>query len=449
MDDKLKNIIDFCQEYDMLPKYGSVLVCVSGGADSMCLLHLMASLSDTMGFSVIAAHFNHKLRGEESDGDEAFVSDWCRKMGVPLYIGSGDVKAVAEKSGAGIEETARSMRYSFFYDTAEKSGASKIATAHTADDNLETVLMRIARGTGLLGLGGIPPVRDNIIRPLLCLTRKDIESYNLKHGVSHREDSSNFSDDYARNRIRHHVVPVLRDLNPAVGRACADMTALLRRDERFIQSMAQDFVSDNLSDNSLPAALLCELPEPVATRVVRLCCGDGISYGHVKSVLELAGSGSPSGRLSLPGLTVRRQYDRLVFSEAEVKTFEPRELPTDGVLTIEELGLRFTAATILSMCEIYKSLTTFLFKSDSICGKITVRPRNTGDSIRLSEKSGAKSLKRLFIDKKIPAHARAAVPVICDELGPVAIPGIGCDVRVRPSPGDSVLKVKVEEISDL
>jgi tRNA(Ile)-lysidine synthase len=449
MKNTLKIISDFCQEYDMIPSGGNVIACVSGGADSMCLLDILQKLSHEFGFTLYTAHFNHNLRGDESDGDERFVSDWCKSHGIPLYIGSGDVNGEAVRRKTGIEETARDLRYDFFYETSKQLNGAKIATAHTADDNLETILMRMARGTGLTGLGGIPPVRGNIIRPLLRITRQDVESYNLENSIPHREDSSNASDDYARNRIRHHVIPVLREINPSVSSVSSDTIALLRKDEEFISSEADKFINENVHDGAVSAKLLLSLPYSVSSRVIRKLCPAALSLQHVSSVLALAASSDPSASISLPRVTIRRQYDKILFLEGAPRTFEPFELSRGTTVYCDELKLRFSCEKIESVSEIYKSLTTFLFKYESICGKITVRSRATGDFIQLSAKSGKKSLKKLFIDKKIPAELRASVPIICDESGPIAIPQIGCDIRVRPERGDSVLKVKVEEITSL
>jgi tRNA(Ile)-lysidine synthase len=200
----------FAEKHDMLPKGGTILAAVSGGADSMCLLHVLINLSARYDLRIEAAHFNHMLRGDESDRDERFVLGECEKLGVPCHVGRGDVSAYARESGMGTEEAGRKLRYDFFYETAKKIGASRIATAHNGDDNCETVIMNMLRGTGLTGLCGIPPVRGIVIRPLLTVTRSGIEEYLRENNIPHVEDSTNRSDDYTRNRIRHRVIPALR-----------------------------------------------------------------------------------------------------------------------------------------------------------------------------------------------------------------------------------------------
>ena len=248
------------------PKGARVLCAVSGGADSMCLLAL---LLQTGAYELAAAHFEHGIRGEESLRDCAFVESYCRDRGVPCFVGRADVPALAAKSGLGLEEAARKLRYAFLERTAEEEGYDFIATAHSADDNAETVLFHLARGTGPAGLCGIPARRGKIIRPLLALTRAEIEEALAASGTPHVEDSTNQDESYSRNRIRRAVMPVLKELNPAFPEAVARMSRLLRRDEECLDALAEDFIAGRFDGESLPAAELLGLHEAVSSRVVR------------------------------------------------------------------------------------------------------------------------------------------------------------------------------------
>ena len=441
---KLKIIADFCQEYDMLPRGASVMACVSGGADSMCLLHVLTLLAPELGLSVSAAHFNHSLRGAESDGDERFVRDYCAGRGIPLYVGSGDVRTAARDSRRGLEETARRLRYEFFENTAREQGIEKIATAHTADDNLETILLHLTRGSGLAGLGGIPPVRGNIVRPILPLTRRDVEEINAIEGVPSRVDSSNLTDDYARNKLRHNVIPVLREINPQAARAALNSSALLREDEEYLLSKAREFVSAN-GGGRVPASELASLPRPISSRAIRLLYGSGLSRAHVEAVLELAHSRDPSARLSLPGLTLRREYGDILRDDVvRGGAFEPFSVPIDRGIIMERSGFKFLSEKIVAGNEIYNSLTTFLLKCDNIMGGLTVRPRQTGDFIKLPGRP-RRSLKKIFIDLKVPSRLRDMYPVIADGDGVLAVYGIGCDTRAQAGAGDSALKITIKE----
>ena len=223
----LKTVETFIREQDLIPAGSTVLCAVSGGADSIAMLHILYRLRDQLDFTLAAAHYNHQLRGAESDRDQRFVEQFVqlccgahrRPDGtclppVPLYTGSGDVAAQARLRGRGIEETARQMRYAFLRDAARETSAGLIATAHTASDNAETILFHLARGSGLRGLGGIPPRREGIVRPLLTASRQQVEDYLAHHCLPHMEDSSNTSNEYTRNRIRHQVLPVLEEIAP-------------------------------------------------------------------------------------------------------------------------------------------------------------------------------------------------------------------------------------------
>ena len=223
----LETIKALTTEYDMLPRGGTVLCAVSGGADSMCLLHLLHTWAGEGGFRVAAAHYNHNLRGAESDRDAAFVAEWCAGQDIPCVIGAGDVAHEARARGLGVEETARQMRYEFLRGAADAMGCGRIATAHSADDNLETLLLHLVRGAGLHGLAGIPPRRGVVVRPLLTTSRAEIVAYLEANGVAHVEDSSNTDEGYARNRIRRQVVPVLRQLNPRLTESAAETMGYL------------------------------------------------------------------------------------------------------------------------------------------------------------------------------------------------------------------------------
>ena len=203
------NILRYLRENGLIDP-GATLVCaVSGGKDSVCLLHVMLSLQKELSITVEAAHLNHQLRGAESDRDEAFVRNLCDSLGVRLTVSRADVLSRCKQTGESVEEAARVLRYQFF-----ESLGKPVATAHTQDDNLETVLLNLVRGTALRGLCGIPPKRGKIIRPMLCVSRAEVETYLEQHALSHVEDSTNASSLPLRNRLRHEVVPLLMRENP-------------------------------------------------------------------------------------------------------------------------------------------------------------------------------------------------------------------------------------------
>ena len=223
-------LLTFLREYDMVQPGDKVICAVSGGADSMALLWAMHLLKDKLQIQLQAAHFNHNLRGEESDRDEDFVVSFCENHGIPCHVGRGIVEA-GEK---GLEAAARTARYAFL-----QTLPGKIATAHTADDNAETLLLHLIRGTGLKGLGGIAPVRDNLIRPMLTVTRQDVLEFLEAEGIPWVNDSSNETDAFTRNRIRHHVMPLLKAENPSLLENLSGTALRLRQDEEALDTQAE------------------------------------------------------------------------------------------------------------------------------------------------------------------------------------------------------------------
>lgn len=388
----LNKLEAFARRMELIQPGDTVVCAVSGGADSMALLFAMYLLKEKLGIQLEAAHFNHNLRGAESDGDEKFVREFCHRFDIPLHVGSAQVKPGQK----GLEAAARDARYAFL-DTLP----GKIATAHTAGDNAETVLMHMIRGTGLKGLGGIAPIRGRIIRPMLSITRQEVLSFLDEYHIAYREDSSNGTDAYLRNRIRHQVMPILESENPKLAENLSAMALRLRADEAALAAMAAD-VPVKISD-------LRQLPPAIRSRVLeKFLKESGVKEPeaeHISLAESLVFSEKPSARAQFPGgVTIWRSYDRLVAQEEKQVTMPQ---------------LTVTAAT--ELCNTDKIFTI------GEHGNITVRSRQSGDTIRLS--GGTKSLKKLFIDRKIPAHLRSAVPVIADERGVIAVGGIGVNLN--------------------
>ena len=439
----------------MLPESGLLLICISGGADSMCLLEILREISCDTSFSIAVAHFNHELRGEESDRDEAFVERQCRELEIPFYSGRGNVSAFAKEHSLSIEEAARDMRYDFFYNTAETIGASKIATAHNLDDNAETMIINLARGAGSNGMSGIPPVRDMIVRPLLCVSRDDVMAFIADRGLLYVDDSTNSLDIYTRNKVRHKIMPLMKNMNPRFNEVASMAAELFRADESFISDIADEFVQTHCDDQRVSAAELASLPFSVSSRVIRKLYGGNLSFKHVKDVLALCVDSRPSAELSLPGMVTYREYEQIVFDAKSKKNI--RELkaifPVDGnCYEMPEAGLKMSCRVVIFDKNIHKSeinttFTTFVFKSIDICGKMTVRSRLEGDSIKLRERHGTKSLKKLFIENRIPVRKRSLIPVISDDEGVLGIYKNGVGTRGVPEPGELAIMLIFEEMS--
>lgn len=255
--------------YDMLKPGDKVIAGLSGGADSVTLLHALKSLENTLGIELYACHINHNLRGSESDGDQLFAENLCKRLGVEIKVFSVDVKGGIEKHQS-TEEKARELRYGAFKEISEELGA-KVATAHNACDNSETVLLNILRGTGLKGLCGIPPKRDYLIRPLIFCTREEIEDYIKENGLEFVTDKTNFSTAYTRNKVRLEIMPKLLEINPSFHTGIERMTGSLIRDSQFLENMARDALDKAREREGVYLTQpLLELPKPIFDRVVSL-----------------------------------------------------------------------------------------------------------------------------------------------------------------------------------
>lgn len=419
----LNKLRAFLKEQALLSPGDSVIAAVSGGADSVAMLFALYLLRDELGITLEAAHFNHHLRGAESDRDEAFVTDFCGRYDIPLHLGSGRI--VPGKKG--LEAAARDARYAFL-----RRLPGKVATAHTADDNAETVLMRLIRGTGLKGLGAIAPVSGNVIRPMLTVTRDDVEAFLEEYALPHVEDSSNGTDDFLRNRIRHGILPLMRAENPRIGENLSAMALLLRQDEACLQAM--------IPEEQVPDVSRLKAMEPALRRraLERFLKAQGVREPeqiHILQAEQLLYHWSPSAAMQFPGgVTIGRQYDRLVRLECSPELPETR-LSVPGETCIG--GKRFVSEYATDLEE----------RPDSVLvcpvGALTVRSRRSGDTMRLP--GGTRSLKKMYIDRKIPASQRAAVPVLADDRGVLAVFGIGTDIRFHP---DSLPAVRITLIEE-
>ncbi|NLV87056.1 MAG: tRNA lysidine(34) synthetase TilS, partial [Clostridiales bacterium] len=394
---------------------------------------------------VQAAHLNHQLRGKASDRDESFVREYCEKRGLVCHVGRGDVSAFAEENCLGTEEAARILRYEFLEKTADEIGADRIATAHTADDNAETMLFNLTRGSGLRGLCGIPPVRGRIVRPILTVSSEEVLKYLEEKGIPHVEDETNTDEAFSRNKIRRRVVPELRQLNPSFDKVCLRTAELLRQDEEFLRSLAEDFIEKNFKNGEVSAVFLAELPKPVSSRVLSLITKGEISSRHIEAVLKLASGKAQRGFADIPKMRVAREGDRLIFDYTKPSILEEKVLELDKNLRLSEGEFEIFSSFIPRCEEIHNSFNIFSFKSAGICGNITVGPRLEGEKIRLSGRGCTKSLKKLFSEAGMSPTEKELTPVFRDEKGPIAIFGFGIAERCLPEKGDDIIKIEINK----
>lgn len=420
----------------MLSEGTRVLAAVSGGADSMCMLHLLWEMSQKQGFFLAAATFDHKIRAE-GEADAAFVAQWCRERGISCVCGSGDVPAYARSQRLGLEESARILRYEFLRETAQRLGCTRIATAHNANDNAETILLHLMRGTGLRGLGGIAPVQKEVIRPILCCTRQEIEDYLREKNIPHVEDATNADTAYSRNYLRHEVLPLLTAKNPSLLTGLLRMSKGLRQDEEYLTREAEKLAQMgkiNPDSVSFSASWAAELPDAMFHRVIQLwiehLSPETVLSGRSRGILRrLCSDTTPSARANLPGgLRARRGYD-LVILERETKkepcqpvTLAPGETVTFGG---RELSCQW------SVCPGGRFNQPHAYYLKASEAPLLLRSRRTGDQIKLPSRD-RKTVKKLLIDSKVPLEQRERIAVLELEGRVAAVDGFGADQAFLP-----------------
>lgn len=418
-----------------------VLCAVSGGADSMCMLNILREA----GIEIAAAHYEHGIRGAEAQRDADFVEDYCKENDIPCVIGHGDVPGYAKANGLGLEEAARKMRYEFLEEAAEKLNCDVIATAHNADDSAETMIFNLTRGTGTAGLRGIPAERGNIIRPILDMTRYEIEKYLAERDIPHVEDSSNAVDDYSRNLIRHRVMPVLREINPAFSTAAARTAKLMQQDEDCLSSLAEEFLKKYFDGESLPLDKLNALHPAIAARVIRKLAAASLNMEHVEKALELARSTERS-QLDIPGQRLSFERGRMWLHGGECAEIRERKLTVGETMEIPEAGIRIYSEITGYEKEINDLFKTYFFKCENISGDIVVTGRRPGDKYRPRGRGCTKTLKSLFAERRCTTAQKNLSPVLRDENGILAVYGFAPDERTAAKPGDRVIKISFERI---
>lgn len=414
----------------------TVLAAVSGGADSMALLHALRRLAPAANWRVAAAHVNHGLRGEEADRDEAFVRCQCAAWGVPLFVHRADVAAEAAAQGEGLEEAGRRVRYAFFEELCAREGFARVATAHTASDNVETLLLHLARGSGLRGMGGIRPAMGRVIRPLLDCSREEIEAYCRENAIPFVTDGTNADAAYSRNRIRLQAVPALRAVNPRLEAAAARLARAARTDEDYLQRQAAALLeAARLDGGGYDRAALAAAHPALTRRVLAALAGDEAQERHIAALEELLHT---DGWVNLPGERRARAWkNSLLFGPARPEPAgRVEERPLYPGECCEICG-RLYRTVCLSLEEyekkkkVHKNLLKSSLDYDKIIENLYRRSRRPADAYHPVGRQGGKTLKKLFNEAAVPPHERDAVPVVCDGAGIVLVPGFGCDERVR------------------
>lgn len=453
----LRKMLETIGRYRMMQPQQRVVVGFSGGADSTALLFALHQLEQQLDIRLEACHINHCLRGEESERDQRFCTDFCRRYNIPLTVYRIQAEQEAKQAGQSVETFSRQRRYSLMTALAGQEG--RVATAHNLNDNAETVLFYLARGTGLNGLGGIPPVRGQIVRPLIECSREQIEQFCRENELDFIHDSSNDSDQYTRNRIRHHLLPQMQQLNSGFLKNIAELCDTARTDHQFLQQLAQQEYR-RLQRSQQPMALeregFLQLHAAMQRRVLLLLLQQAQiepSYERVSRMLVQIEQGS--GRTELKkGTMLQVDADKIAlishaFYPKERQPFFEQPFAEGKILLFSGKWVR------VQLCsnEDYK----FFFKKEPAllknavdCDKMkdnaVFRQRKEGDRIALVRQSGSRPLKKLWNEAKTPQQQRWRSAVLSDSDGVVWVEGFGADRRVLPDDGSrTVALIWVEE----
>ena len=432
-----EKVLSTINKHSLIKSGDKIVIGISGGPDSVCLLHILSRLKEKLDIELYAAHLNHQIRGIEAQKDAFYVSNLCDEMGITFFIKSINVPEYCEKNGLTIEEGARKLRYEMFDEIRINTKSNKIAIGHNLNDQAETILMRIMRGTGLQGLKGIDYIRDNIIiRPILDIDRRDIEEYCKQYKLNPRIDESNLENIYTRNKIRLDLIPYMKEnFNPNLTESIVRMGNSLRSDNDYIENEALNKFKEvsTLSYDGIRINInnYKNLHNSIKARVLRYAIknllGDTnfIEQKHIDDIIELEGDSKIDKMINLPrGIFVYRKKDYILITNKEI-VIEDIEfcynVPSNGLKKVNEIGL--IVQTEVMSIEKYKTS-----KSDKSCqwfdfnkikGGVIVRSRKPGDKIKLP--GGSKKIKDLFIDLKIPKEHRCRIPIICDQEGILAV----------------------------
>ena len=472
-----QKVLGFMRNKHMTDRGDGVLAAVSGGADSVCLLLLLNGMAAELGIRVFAFHMNHGIRGEEADRDEQFVGELCKQLEIPLTVAHEKVETYAEEHGLSGEEAGRILRYRHLEETAERYQCAKIAVAHHEDDDAETVLLNLFRGSGLAGLSGIRPVRGKIIRPLLCVSRKEIEEYLKEQGFSWCEDSTNRENDYTRNKIRNELLPwVKENINSRAAEHILAVSELAAQADVYFEMEAERILEESCSKRreeakqptsqnageadgkesgtgqgskvaenaikmytKISTNLFDSQPEILKTYIIRRMVlnaagkAKDITERHIRAVMKLTGPGGGHS-VNLPyGLQAVRGYETLKIVQGQerrsaVESSDPGQkwknegsfkkeirlrTDLDETFRVGPASIRLHAIPRKKEPEIPKNQYTKWFDYDKINVGLSIRYRKNGDYLTLSG-GGKKKLRRFMIDEKIPEDERDRIPVLAD-----------------------------------
>jgi len=455
-----KKVLSAIHRYQMINRGDSIIVAVSGGADSVCLLKILYTLREYLNIGLTVAHFNHGLRPKEDEKETEFVAKLAKKLNLALICDTSN--NITKVPGSSIEEKAREMRYQFFQKAINKNHAQKLALGHTMNDQAETVLMHFLRGTGLTGLSGIPPIRQNcFIRPLIDITRDEIHTYLKQNGESFIIDSSNLETRYLRNKIRLELLPLLLDYQPKLVEHLGELAFLCRQETQFIDEEATkllDIITFDSSKHSFDLSLTtfttlsCSLQYRIIRQAIKKIKGNlrKINRVHIKTIIDCTNKDKPQIKVNLPeNITVKKIYNRLRFSLGDmIETHNfSYSINNMGRFQIQEINktIFFTEISKNHFMLPTASPQEAFLDLDKLKWPLRARNFRTGDKFIPLGVNGFKKVKDIFIDNKIPSEERKKIPILVSRDDIVWVYGIRIDDRYKiKQETKRILRCKIE-----
>ncbi len=451
----------------MLSGRERVLIALSGGPDSVCLLYILKNLNEGIRLDLHALYVNHGLRPEEAVREIEFCKNLCAMLNLPFLTKCIDVKFYAKEKKLNIQEAARELRYRVFEETARELDAQKIALGHTADDQAETLLMRLLRGTGPAGLSGIPPVRGKFIRPLIEVQRKEIEQYLGEERVDFIVDSSNLKRDYLRNEIRLSLMPRIKEINPNIIDTLSRTASIFREEERYFEILVAKALMKLMSRKTnsrieLFLSPLAAMEKIILRRTLRKAIGEttglrGINFIHIEDIIELVRRGKAGDRLYLPhGIRAIKDYSTLILTSDPPVKLDTYTMEVPGEMVLKEAGslIRATIQESQELEEKYltstlesRLSTAAVFDADRLIFPLAVRPRKEGDFFYPLGFGKKKKIQDFFVDEKVPRDERDAIPLIVSGENIIWVIGYRGDERFKVTDETKrVLRLEVKKL---
>jgi tRNA(Ile)-lysidine synthase len=440
--DIIQKVKETIQKYSMINRGERILVGLSGGPDSVCLLTILYELMGDFKIEIHASYIDHGLRDDETPREINFCKDLCARLNIPFHTRRVEVKEHVRLHGGNIQEVARDLRYSALAEIAENIKAQKIALGHNADDLTETVIMNLIRGSGMKGLTGIPPVRGMIIRPLIEVERREIEAYLNERGQSFLMDSSNLKDEYTRNYLRRNIIPHMKEINPSLINDICRMAEILRDEEAYLDLKTTKTLMrliSRKSDDTIELFLspLETVETPILRRVLRRAVDAvkglrGISFANIEDIIQLIKKGESGDRIYLPhGIRAIREYSILKITSRPVQRLGTYTLNPPGTVLLKESGHIIEARIEPAIEKRPSGKNEIILDADRMTFPLVIRARKDGDYFYPLGFGKRKKIHDFFIDEKVPRDERDTVPIVVSGDDIVWVAGYRGDERYK------------------